>query len=128
MIFQIFYGKNFDFYVLCANIILIIIISTGFFSRDKRKIMTIFSKKLSAKDDTAAALCTAPGGAISIIRITGKEALTVAEKVWKGKNSLRKKENIRKMLLGRHGNTSYVYGNPRVRYRPGAASIRRAFR
>lgn len=101
MIFQIFYGKNFDFYVFCANIILIIIISTGFFSRDKRKIMTIFSKKLSAKDDTAAALCTAPGGAISIIRITGKEALTVAEKVWKGKNSLRKKENIRKMLLGR---------------------------
>ena len=63
--------------------------------------MTIFSKKLSAKDDTAAALCTAPGGAISIIRITGKEALDVAEKVWKGKSSLRKKENIRKVLLGK---------------------------
>ena len=63
--------------------------------------MTIFSKKLSAKDDTAAALCTAPGGAISIIRITGKEALDVAERVWTGKNSLRKKENIRKVLLGR---------------------------
>ncbi|MBR2364149.1 MAG: tRNA uridine-5-carboxymethylaminomethyl(34) synthesis GTPase MnmE, partial [Lentisphaeria bacterium] len=63
--------------------------------------MGIFSKNLFTADDTAAALCTAPGGAISVIRITGKNALDVAEKVWKGKNSLRKKENCRKVLLGK---------------------------
>ena len=63
--------------------------------------MGIFSKKINTFDDTAASLCTAPGGAISIIRITGSGALDVAEKVWKGKSSLRKKENCRKVLLGK---------------------------
>lgn len=63
--------------------------------------MGIFSKNLYTTEDTAAALCTAPGGAVSIIRITGKNALDVAEKVWQGKNSLRKKENRRKVLLGK---------------------------
>ena len=63
--------------------------------------MGIFSKKINTFDDTAASLCTAPGGAISIIRITGRNALDIAEKVWQGKSSLRKKENCRKVLLGK---------------------------
>lgn len=61
--------------------------------------MENFSKNLY-EEPTAAALCTAPGGAINIIRISGRDALDVAEKVWKGKHSLRKKENCRKVLLG----------------------------
>ena len=38
--------------------------------------------------DTIAALCTAPGGAISIIRISGKDALMIAESVWKSDRTL----------------------------------------
>ena len=38
--------------------------------------------------DTIAALCTAPGGAISIIRISGEQALDIGNKVWKGKKRL----------------------------------------
>jgi len=38
--------------------------------------------------DTIAALCTAPGGAISIIRISGKKALEIGNKVWKGSKDL----------------------------------------
>ena len=63
--------------------------------------MGIFSKNFFSAEDTAAALCTSPGGAISIIRITGKDALDVAEKVWKGKRSLREKKNLRRVLLGK---------------------------
>ena len=53
--------------------------------------------------DTIAALCTAPGGALSILRISGPEALQVAEKVWfsSSANAVSRKENIRKMLLGK---------------------------
>ena len=38
--------------------------------------------------DTIAALCTAPGGAISIIRISGKDALMIGNSTWKGKVTL----------------------------------------
>ncbi len=38
--------------------------------------------------DTIAALCTAPGGAISIIRISGDNALKIGNAVWKGKSRL----------------------------------------
>lgn len=39
-------------------------------------------------NDTISALCTLPGGAISIIRISGKDALTIGNLVWKGKHKL----------------------------------------
>ncbi len=39
-------------------------------------------------NDTIAALCTAPGGALAIVRISGPEALAVASEVWKGRQSL----------------------------------------
>ena len=38
--------------------------------------------------DTIAALCTAPGGAISIIRLSGDQALVIGNKVWKGRRPL----------------------------------------
>ena len=50
--------------------------------------------------DTIAALCTAPGGAISIIRLSGDKALEIGNKVWKGRDLL---ENMhpRTLNLGR---------------------------
>lgn len=38
--------------------------------------------------DTITALCTVPGGAISIIRISGNNALDISNKIWKGKEVL----------------------------------------
>ena len=40
--------------------------------------------------DTIAAVCTAPGGAISIIRLSGNQALEIGNKVWKGRRVLEK--------------------------------------
>lgn len=56
-------------------------------------------KKTSDKD-TIAALCTAPGGALNILRISGPDALSVGQRVWKGKNTLGP-ASARKMLLGK---------------------------
>jgi len=49
--------------------------------------------------DTISALCTVPGGAIAIIRISGNEALEIGNTVWKGNTRLSEK-NLRKMLFG----------------------------
>lgn len=51
-------------------------------------------------DDTIAAICTGLGGAISIIRISGNDALTTAVKIWHGRKKLTK-SNARMMLLGK---------------------------
>ena len=51
-------------------------------------------------EDTICAICTGVGGAISIIRIAGPDALEVGQKVWQGKNDLNFR-NARKMLLGK---------------------------
>jgi tRNA modification GTPase len=51
-------------------------------------------------EDTICAICTGVGGAISIIRIAGPDALKVGQKVWSGKIELDLK-NSRKMLLGK---------------------------
>ena len=48
--------------------------------------------------DTIAALATAPGGSIAIIRVSGLDALSVAEKVWRGKTNL--ENNERRLVLG----------------------------
>lgn len=50
--------------------------------------------------DTIAALCTAPGGALNIVRISGPDALTVGRQVWQGKKTLGT-ESARIMLLGK---------------------------
>jgi tRNA modification GTPase len=59
-------------------------------------------------EDTICAVCTGIGGAISIIRIAGSDALKVGQKVWRGQSKLNLK-NSRKMLLGKiilhNGNT-----------------------
>ena len=49
--------------------------------------------------DTIAAVATAPGGAINIVRISGDNALAVAGKVWRGKKTLGK-ATARMMLYG----------------------------
>lgn len=51
-------------------------------------------------DDTICAICTGVGGAVSIIRIAGPDALKVGQKVWRGQSKLEIK-NARKMLLGK---------------------------
>ena len=50
--------------------------------------------------DTIAALCTAPGGALNILRISGPDALRIGRQVWHGKNELGPAA-ARKMLLGK---------------------------
>ena len=50
--------------------------------------------------DTIASLCTAPGGALAIIRISGPLALECGNKVWKGRRKLGP-ECRRQMLLGK---------------------------
>jgi tRNA modification GTPase len=49
-------------------------------------------------DDTIAALATAPGGSIAIIRVSGKDALDIASKVWQGKSRI--EEHDRRLVLG----------------------------
>ena len=56
--------------------------------------------KKSSDDSTIAALCTAPGGALNIVRISGPDALSIGRRVWKGKQELGR-SNARKMLLGK---------------------------
>ena len=41
--------------------------------------------------DTIAAVATAPGGAINIVRISGDHALEAAQHVWHGKQQLPEK-------------------------------------
>ena len=50
--------------------------------------------------DTIAAPASAVGGAVTVIRISGEESLSVLKKVWQGKNDPGKESNFRKMLLG----------------------------
>lgn len=50
--------------------------------------------------DTIAAVSTGLGGAVSVIRVSGCDALAVANRAWKGKTPLNL-ENSRRMLLGK---------------------------
>lgn len=50
--------------------------------------------------DTISALCTVPGGAISVIRISGKDALKIGKAVWHGKQCLGIAAE-RKLLFGK---------------------------
>jgi tRNA modification GTPase len=69
--------------------------------------------------DTICAVCTGTGGAISVIRIAGPDAVKIINKVWHGKVALRC-ENARKMLLGNFGSTD---GEPALAvYMPGPQS------
>jgi len=51
-------------------------------------------------EDTICAICTGVGGAISIIRIAGPDALKTGQKIWRGNSELNRK-NSRRMLLGK---------------------------
>ncbi len=61
--------------------------------------------------DTIAAICTGIGGAISIIRISGPDALSIGNKVWTGNQEL-SHENRRKMLLGKTTSIEEDLGDP----------------
>ena len=56
--------------------------------------------KKNSDRDTIAALCTAPGGALNILRISGPAALSTGKTVWRGKQQLGK-DKARRMLLGK---------------------------
>jgi len=73
--------------------------------------------------DTIAAICTGVGGAISIIRISGADALEIGNKVWKGSREL-SLEDKRMMLLGRTVSTAdSELGDPAMAvYMPGPNS------
>ena len=51
-------------------------------------------------EDTICAICTGVGGAISIIRIAGPDALKTGQKIWRGQAELNL-ANSRRMLLGK---------------------------
>jgi tRNA modification GTPase len=73
-------------------------------------------------EDTISAICTGVGGAISIIRIAGPQSVTVAGKVWHGKNRLGS-PNARKMLLGKISAANDADGEPALAvYMPGPNS------
>jgi len=55
--------------------------------------------------DTIAAPASAVTGAVAVIRISGPEALAAARKVWRGRARLDDPANIRKMLLGKVGDS-----------------------
>lgn len=72
--------------------------------------------------DTIAAICTGVGGAISIIRISGSDALEIGNKVWSGSRQL-SLENKRMMLLGKTVSTAEDLGDPAMAvYMPGPNS------
>ena len=52
--------------------------------------------------DTVAALCTAPGGALAIVRVSGPDALRIGSEVWHGKQIL-SEQSERVMHLGKVG-------------------------
>ena len=58
----------------------------------------------SAENDTIAAVCTAPGGALAILRISGPEALRILNHVTVGAHAVRT-EDARKVLLRRIENS-----------------------
>lgn len=60
---------------------------------------TLYKKDYTMSEETIASIATAPGGAIGVIRISGFEALNIAQKVW---TSNRQNSSVepRKMYLG----------------------------
>jgi tRNA modification GTPase len=52
-------------------------------------------------DDTICAAATAIGGALTVIRISGADALAVATKLWRGHSAPSEAHNYRRLLLGK---------------------------
>jgi len=61
------------------------------------------------ENDTIAAICSGIGGSITVIRISGHKALSIANSVWKSKKILCP-ENSRRLLLGKILPSSYSPG------------------
>ena len=71
--------------------------------------------------DTICAVCTGLGGAISILRVAGPEALKATQSVWRG-TALLGKSNARKMLLGNILENGRCCENALAVYMPGPHS------
>lgn len=62
-------------------------------------------------NDTIAAICSGLGGAVAVIRISGKNALSIGNHVWKGTQAL-KHDNARQLRLGKCFASSIKNGDP----------------
>ena len=71
--------------------------------------------------DTIAAFCTAPGGALAIIRISGPDALSLAQTVWSSSHQL-SAENPRVLTFGRVRTEDGTGETCLAVYMPGPAS------
>jgi tRNA modification GTPase len=57
------------------------------------------------REDTIAALATAVGGGVAVVRLSGPDAVSIGNKVWKGGKTL-SDDTVRRMMLGRMQDTS----------------------
>lgn len=62
-------------------------------------------------NDTIAAICSGLGGAVAVIRISGKNALSIGNHVWKGTQAL-KHDNARQLRLGKCFSSNMKTGDP----------------
>lgn len=67
---------------------------------DQSLTMNMCAKKKISEDDTIAAVATGAGGSISIIRISGINALETAARIWQTRSSF-SRQNARKLLAGK---------------------------
>ena len=58
-------------------------------------------KLIMNENDTIAAICSGVGSAITIVRISGKNALNVGNNVWKSQKKVLCRKNRRQMLFGK---------------------------
>jgi len=56
--------------------------------------------RATQENDTIAALCSQPGGAVAVIRVSGSDAARLGNRVWRGKKEL-SRENARYLMFGR---------------------------
>ena len=64
------------------------------------------------ENDTIAAICSGVGSAVTIVRISGKDAAKIGNKVWRSSKNLLDKKNRRKMLFGKFFSEGDKTGEP----------------
>ncbi len=75
------------------------------------------------EEDTIAAICSGIGGSVTIVRISGKEALEIGNKVWNSSKNKLNSRNKRKLLFGKILPDDNGIGEPSLAvYMPGPKS------
>ena len=75
------------------------------------------------EEDTITAICSGIGGSVTIVRISGKEALEIGNKVWKSSKNKLNTKHRRKLLLGKILPDDNGIGEPSLAvYMPGPNS------